>query len=99
VGVSSHGPRQARNVKVVCPKDDVERKSTKDRSADLTIEDLKSVGRVGDEINHPIQLIEKPSCGTNASLRVLCGSFVGVLHRARMEADRPSHQPFNLVRS
>jgi hypothetical protein len=46
-----------------------------------------------------IQLIEKPNRGTNASLGVPCGSFAGVLRGGRMEADRPSHQPFNLVRS
>ena len=87
------------NVQVVRPKDDVERKSTKNRSAEVGIEYLKSAGRIGDEINQAIQLIEKPNGGTNASLGVPRGSFFGVLERDRMEADRPSHQPFNLVRS
>jgi hypothetical protein len=87
------------NLQVVCPKNDVERKSTKDRPAEISIENLKSVGRIGDEINHAIQLIEEPNCGTNASLGVPGGSVVGVLLRCRMEADGPSHQPFNLVRS
>ena len=49
------------SVQVVCPKDDVERKSTKDRSAEVTIENLKSVGRIGYEIDQAIQLIEKPN--------------------------------------
>ena len=87
------------NLQVVCPKNDVERKSTKDRPAEISIENLKSVGRIGDEINHAIQLIEEPNCGTNASPGVPGGSVVGVLLRCRMEADGPSHQPFNLVRS
>ena len=87
------------NARVIYPKDDVERKSTKNRSAAVRIENLKSIGRSGDEINHAIQLIEKPDCGTNASLGVPGGGFVGVLLRCRMEADRPWHQPFNLVRS
>ena len=87
------------NVQVVCPEDDVERKSTKNRSAEVSIENLKSVGRIGDETNHAIQLIEEPNCGTNASLGVPSGRFAGVLHRGRMEADRPLHQPGNLVRS
>jgi hypothetical protein len=64
------------NLQVVCPKNDVERKSTKNRSAEVSIENLKSVGRIADEINHAIQLTEEPNCGTNASLRVPSGSFV-----------------------
>jgi hypothetical protein len=87
------------NVQVVYPENDVERKSTKNRSAEVTVENLKSVGRIGDEINQAIQLIEKPHCGANTSLGVPGGSFVGILQRCRMEADRPLHQPFNLVRS
>ncbi len=87
------------NVQAVCPKDDIERKSTKNRSAEISIESLKSVRRNCDEINQAIQLIEKPNRRTNALLCVPRGSFVGVLQRCRMEADRPSHQPFNLVRS
>jgi hypothetical protein len=87
------------NVQVVRPKDDVERKSTKNRSAQASIENLKSVGRDGEEINQAIQLIQKPNRCANASLGVPYGSFVGVLQRCRMEADSPSHQPFNLVRS
>jgi hypothetical protein len=87
------------NLQVVRPKNDVERKSTKKRSAEVSIENLKSVGRIRDEINQAFQLIEEPYRGTNASLGVPGGSFVGVLLRCRMEADRPSHQPFNLVRS
>jgi hypothetical protein len=83
----------------VCPKNDVERKSTKNRSAEVSFENPKSVGRIGNEINHTIQLIEEPNCGTNSSLRVPGGSFVGVLLRCRMEADRPSHQMLSLVRS
>jgi hypothetical protein len=87
------------DLQVVCPKNDVERKSTKNRSAKVSIENLKFVGRVCYKINHAIQLIEEPNCGTSASLSVPGGSVVGVLLRCRMEADRPSHQPFNLVRS
>ena len=87
------------SLQFVCPKNDVERKSTKNRPAEVSIENLKCVGRISDEIDHAIQLIEEPNCGTNASLRVPGGSVVGVLLRCRMEADRPSHQPFNLVRS
>ncbi len=93
------GYGQDDNLLVVCSKNDVERKSTKNRSAEVSIENLKSVRRIGDEINHAIQLIEEPTCGSNASLGVPGGSFVGVLLRCRMEADRPWHQPFNLVRS
>ena len=40
------------NLQVVCPKNDVERKSTKNRSAQVSIENLKSVGRIGDKTNH-----------------------------------------------
>ena len=87
------------NLQVICPKNEVERKSPKNRSAEVRIENLKSVGRIRDEINHAIQLVEEPNRGTNASLGVPGGSFVGVLVRCRMEADRPSHQPFSLVRS
>ena len=87
------------NVQVVRPKDDVERKSTKNRSAEVGIEYLKSAGRIGDEINQAIQLIEKSDRGPHTSLGVPTGSFFGVLQRCRMEADRPWHQPFNLVRS
>jgi hypothetical protein len=87
------------NLQVVCPKNDVERKSTKNRSAEVAIENLKSVGRIGDENDHAIQLIKVPNCGTNASLGVPGGSLLRILLRSRMEADRPSHQPFNLVRS
>jgi hypothetical protein len=87
------------NVHVVCPENDVERKSTKNRSAEVTIENLKSVGRIGDEINQVIQIIEKPHCGANTSLGVPSDSFAGILQGCRMEADRPPHQPFNLVRS
>jgi hypothetical protein len=87
------------NVQVVCPENDVERKSTKNRAPEITVENLKSVGRIGDQINQPIQLIEKPHCGANTSLGVPGGGFVGILQRCRMEADRPPHQPFNLVRS
>ena len=65
----------------------------------FSIENRKSVGRIRDETNHAIQLIEEPNRGTNASLGVPGGSFVGVLLGCRMEADRPSHQPFNLLRS
>jgi hypothetical protein len=67
------------NVQFVCPKDDVERKSTKNRSPDVGIENLKSVRRNCDEINQAIQLIEKPNRRTNTSLCVPRGSFVGVL--------------------
>ena len=87
------------NLQVVCPKNDVVRKSTKNRSAEVPIENLKSVGRIGDETDHAIQLIKEPNCGTNASLGVPGGRFLRILLRSRMEADRPSHQPFNLVRS
>jgi hypothetical protein len=33
------------NIQVDCPKDNVERKSTRDRSTEVSIEDLKPVGR------------------------------------------------------
>jgi hypothetical protein len=56
----------------------VERKSTKNRSARVGIENLKSVGRIGDEINHAFQLSEEPNCGTNTALGVSGGSVVGV---------------------
>jgi hypothetical protein len=69
------------NLQVVCPKNDVEWKSTKNRPAEVSIENLKSVGRIRDAINHAIQLIEEPNCGTNASLGVPGGSFVRVLQR------------------
>jgi hypothetical protein len=36
------------NVQVVCPEDDVERKSAKNRSPEVAIENLKSVRRNGD---------------------------------------------------
>ena len=87
------------NVQVGCPKDNVERKSTKDRSTKVSIEDVKPVGRNGDLINQAIQLIEKPDGCPNTSAGVPGGSFFGVLQRCRMEADRFWHQPFNLVRS
>ena len=87
------------NLQFICPKNNVERKSTKNRSAEVSIENRKSVGRIRDEINHAIQLIEEPNRRTNASLGVPGGSVVGVLLRCRMEAHRPSHQPFNLARS
>jgi hypothetical protein len=86
------------NVQFVCPKNDVEGKSTKDRSAKADVENLKSVGRPADEINQAIQLFQKSSCCTNTSHGVPSGSFVGVLQRRRMEADRPYDQPFNRVR-
>lgn len=66
------------NVQVGCPKDNVERKSTKDRSTQVSIEDVKPVGRKGDLINQAIQLIEKPDCCPNTSAGVPSGSFVGV---------------------
>ena len=87
------------NAEVVSPKDKVEGKSTKDRAPEVSIENLKSVWRIRDEINQAIQLIQEPTCGTNASDGVPGGSFVGILQRCRMEADRPSHQGFNRVRS
>jgi hypothetical protein len=86
------------NLQIVCTKNDVERKSTKNRSAEVSVE-LEScwANRRGGQ--HAIQLIEEPDCGTNASLGVPGDSFVGILLRCRMEADGPSHQPLNLVRS
>jgi hypothetical protein len=87
------------NVEVVRTKDDIEGKSTKDRPAEVSVETLKSVGRNGDDVNQAIQLIQKSNCGTKASLGIPSGSFVGVLQRGRVEADRPLHQPFNRVRS
>ena len=87
------------NVEIVRTKDDIEGKSTKDRPAEVSVETLKSVGRNGDDVNQAIQLIQKSNCGTKASLGIPSGSFVGVLQRGRVEADRPLHQPFNRVRS
>ena len=43
------------NLQVVGPEYDVKRKN---RSARVTIENQKSVRRIGDETNHAIQLIE-----------------------------------------
>jgi len=73
--------------------------STKDRPAEVSTENLKSVGRIGDEINQAIQLIQKPTRGTDASLGIPRGSLVRVPQRCLMEADGPSHQPLNRVRS
>jgi hypothetical protein len=87
------------NVEIVRTKDDIERKSTKDRPAEVSVENLKSVGRNDDDVNQAIQLIQKSNCGTMASLGIPCGRFAGVLQRCRMEADRPLHQPLNRVRS
>ena len=87
------------NVEIVRTKDDIEGKSTKDRPAEVSVENLKSVGRNGDDVNQAIQLIQKSNRGTKASLGIPCGSFVGVLQRCRMEADRPLHQPLDRVRS
>jgi hypothetical protein len=87
------------HAQVVCPKHNVERKSTKDRSTEVAIEKVKPVRRVGDQINQPIQLIQKPGCCPNTSVGVPGCSVFGVLHRCRMEADRCWHQPFNLLRS
>jgi hypothetical protein len=86
------------NVEIVRTKDDIEGKSTKDRPAEVSVENLKSVGRNGNDVNQAIQLIQKSNCGTKASLGIPCG-FAGVLQRCRMEADRPLHQPLNRVRS
>lgn len=80
------------NAEFIRSKDDVERKSAKYRPAEVHIEDLKRVWRNRDQINHAIQLIQKADCGSNASPGVPGGSFLSVLQRCRMEADRPSHQ-------
>jgi hypothetical protein len=87
------------NIEIVCPKNDVEGKATKNRSAEVAIENLKSVRRNSNEVNQAIQLIEKPNSGTNASLGVPSSGFLGILQRCRMEANKPLHQPFNLARS
>jgi len=63
------------------------------------VETLKSVGRNGDDVNQALPLIQKSNCGTKASLGIPSASFVGVLQRCRVEADRPLHQPFKRVRS
>jgi hypothetical protein len=39
------------NLQIVCTKNDVERKSTKNRSAEVSVENLKAVGRIGEEVN------------------------------------------------
>lgn len=87
------------DIDTVCAEDDVKRKSTKDRPMEVSIENLKSIRRNGDEVNQSIQLIQKPNCRTNASLGVPSGSFVGILQSCRMKADRFPHQPFNRLRS
>jgi hypothetical protein len=87
------------HVDIIRPKDDVERKSTEDRPAEIGIENLESGGRSGDEVNQAIQLIQEPNRGAKAPLGVPSGGFVGVLPRCRMEADGPSHQPLNRLRS
>jgi hypothetical protein len=58
--------RKDDNVQIVCPKYDIERKSTKNRATQVNIEDLESVGRRGDEVNQVIQLIEKSDRGASA---------------------------------
>ena len=50
------------NVEIVRTKDDIEGKSTKDRPAEVSVENLKSVGRNGDDVNQAIQLIQKSNC-------------------------------------
>lgn len=87
------------HVDIICPKDDVERKSPKDRPAETGIENLESIGRSGDDVNQAIQLIQEPNRGARAPLGVPSGGIVGVLPRCRMEADGPSHQPLNRLRS
>jgi hypothetical protein len=66
------------DIGVVCPKDDVEGKPAKDRPAEISIEDWKSLRRDGDEVNQAIQFIQKPNCGADAPLAVPSGGFVGV---------------------
>jgi hypothetical protein len=87
------------NAEFIRLKNDVEGKSAKNRSAEAGVEDLKSDRRNGDQINQPIQLIQKSDCGANASFGVPGGCFPSVLQRCRMEANRPSHQRSKLVRS
>jgi hypothetical protein len=87
------------HVDIICPKDDVEGKPAKDRTAEIGIENLESIRRSADELNQAIQLIQEPNGGANAPLGVPGGGFVGVLLGCRMEADGPSHQPLNRLRS
>jgi hypothetical protein len=42
------------NAEFIHAKDDIEWKSTKDSSTEVGVEDLKSAGRIGNEINHAI---------------------------------------------
>jgi hypothetical protein len=79
------------DIDVVCPKDDVEGKPAKDRPAEIGIEDWKCIRRDGNQVNQPIQFIQKPNCCPDTSLRVPSGGFVGVPPRCRMEADGSSH--------
>lgn len=91
--------RKDDDVPIVCPKDDVKGKSTKDCPPEAWVECWKLGRGNGNEVNQAIQFVQKPNCGTNASFGVPTGGFVRVLQGCRMEADRPSHQPLNLVRS
>ncbi|MEO8373407.1 MAG: hypothetical protein ABI806_29750, partial [Candidatus Solibacter sp.] len=84
---------------VVGSKDDVEGKPPKQRPPKISIEHLKAVGRNGDEVHQPIQLIEEPNRGTRAPLGVPCNGIIGIAQSGRMEADGPWLQPLNLLRS
>jgi hypothetical protein len=75
-----------RDVRAIRPKHDVEGKPSKDRPAQISLEDWKSIRRNGDETDRSIQLIEESDCSPNAPLGVPLGGFVGVLRRRRMEA-------------
>lgn len=75
------------NIQFVGPKNDVERKSTKNCPAEVGIERWKSVGRIADEINQAVQLIEKSRRGTDTPFGVPSGSFIGIPQRCRMEPD------------
>ena len=84
---------------VVCSKDDVKRKPSKHRAAEVSIEDRKFLRCDGDQVNQPIQFIQKPNCGSDAPLGIPDGGFVGVPLRRRVEANGPSHQPLSRLRS
>jgi hypothetical protein len=74
------------DVCVIYSKHDVEWKPSKDRPAQVSLEDRKSIRRNGDKIDQSIQLIQKSDCSPNAPLGIPLGGFVGVLQRRRMEA-------------
>ena len=85
--------------RIVCSKYDVEGEPPENRPAELGIEHWKSVRSDSDHVDRSIQFIQKPNCGSNASFGVPGRGLAGVLLRRRVEANRPSHQPLNRLRS